>query len=131
MKETEDKIETIVAIQKTGKRGMTGMTKQSQNNLENIHDKKDAEFFRENGAKGAMVARQRRLFRDIFAEILTEEKQTVIAQQFVDAITDENVQLKTRLQIFETVLKILGEGDEHLTSGEFNALSQHIKLEIV
>lgn len=107
------------------------MTLASQSNLENIHDKKDAEFFKENAAKGGKIAKKRRLFREIFEEILTDDKQTIIAQQFVDAITDTNVQLKVRLQIFETILKILGEGDEHLTSNEFNELSQHIKLEII
>lgn len=110
---------------------MTGKTKASQENLNNIHDTQDPEFFKKNAAKGGQTAKKRRKFREIFEEILDDPTQTIIAQDFVDAIMDDTVPLKVRLSIFETVLKILGEGDERLTSNEFNELSQHIKLEIV
>lgn len=108
-----------------------GKNEISQSNLQNIHDKKDKEFFSEAAAKGGQTAKKRRKFREIFEEILDDPTQTIIAQDFVDAIMDDSVPLKVRLSIFEVVLKILGEGEERLSSTEFSELSQHIKLEIV
>ena len=116
---------------KRGKRGMTGKTKASQDNLIKVHDVKDNEFFSEAGKKGNEVKKERKRFKMIFEEILTEEKQTVIASDFVDMLLDNNLNPKTRVAIFELILKILGEGDEKLTKNEFNTLAETIELKIV
>lgn len=108
-----------------------GKNEISQSNLTSITNLVSDTDRKAASAKGGQTAKKRRKFREIFEEILDDPKQIIIAQQFVDAITDQAVPLKVRLSIFETVLKILGEGEEKLTSNEFNELSQHIKLEIV
>lgn len=108
-----------------------GKNEISQNNLKPIAELVSKEDRKKAAAKGGQTCKKRRKFREIFEEILDDPTQTIIAQDFVDAIMDESVPLKVRLSIFETVLKILGEGDEKLSSSEFNELSQHIKLEIV
>ena len=110
---------------------MTGKTKASQENLIKVHDVKDNEFFSEAGKKGNEVKKERKRFKMIFEEILTDEKQTIIASDFVDMLMDKNLQPKTRVAIFELILKILGEGDEKLTKNEFNTLAETIELKIV
>ena len=125
------KEETKETPNKRGKRGMTGKTKASQDNLIKVHDVKDNEFFSEAGKKGNEVKKERKRFKMIFEEILTEEKQTVIASDFVDMLLDNNLNPKTRVAIFELILKILGEGDEKLTKNEFNTLAETIELKIV
>ena len=126
-----EKEETKETPNKRGKRGMTGKTKASQDNLIKVHDVKDNEFFSEAGKKGNEVKKERKRFKMIFEEILTEEKQTVIASDFVDMLLDNNLNPKTRVAIFELILKILGEGDEKLTKNEFNTLAETIELKIV
>lgn len=126
-----EKEETKEIPNKRGKRGMTGKTKASQDNLIKVHDVKDNEFFSEAGKKGNEVKKERKRFKMIFEEILTEEKQTVIASDFVDMLLDNNLNPKTRVAIFELILKILGEGDEKLTKNEFNTLAETIELKIV
>lgn len=125
------KIETTnEAPNKRGRRGMTGKTKASQENLIKVHDVKDNEFFSEAGKKGNEVKKERKRFKMIFEEILTDEKETIIASDFVDMLMDKNLQPKTRVAIFELILKILGEGDEKLTKNEFNTLAETIELKI-
>ena len=126
-----EKEETKETPNKRGKRGMTGKTKASQDNLIKVHDVKDNKFFSEAGKKGSEVKKERKRFKMIFEEILTEEKQTVIASDFVDMLLDNNINPKTRVAIFELILKILGEGDEKLTKNEFNTLAETIELKIV
>lgn len=108
-----------------------GKNEVSQSNLKPITELVSDEDRKAASAKGGQTRKKRRMFREIFEEILDDPKQTIIAKQFVDAITDPSVPLKVRLSIFETVLKILGEGEEKLTANEFNELSQHIELKIV
>lgn len=130
----EKELEQIVEEtpkKKKGRRGLTGKSKASQENLIKVHEVKDNVFFSEAGKKGNEVKKERKRFKMIFEEILTEEKQTIIASDFVDMLLDKNLQPKTRVAIFELILKILGEGDEKLTKNEFNTLAETIELKIV
>lgn len=109
---------------------MTGKTKASQENLENIHDKKDVEFFKEAGKKGGEAKKKRSSFKEVFELLLDDDTQKIIAKDFIDAILDKDLPIKARLQVFNTVLSVIGEA-EPLTSNEFQELSSHIELKIV
>lgn len=109
------------------KNSRRGRSAKSQENLK--HTLTDDER-KEAAKKGGESRQKRRKFKDIFEEILTDDKQKIIAVDFVDMLMNKDIQPKTRIAIFELILRIIGEDEQKLTKNEFSALAEKIELKI-
>lgn len=72
---------------------------------------------------------QRKKFKEIFEELLDNDKQYEIAEEFAAIVLDRDVNVNSRVKAFDLILRILGEGGS-IQADDLKDLSKNIVLKI-